>query len=179
MSNVICKYRFVLFMCLIPFGCIAGSDWNLKEAHMQCGPAIAKVIAECKTDQKNSPTNICKNYKLEITNVSGTKVFQLPYMPEGQRKILEDQGYTFNNVVKPGDWAPSMMKCYDNENIVIGYQLGLDEEESVKGSLLSYVDAPFFNLSGDFITGKKSSDLRAREIKDPYDNTNLDFISNR
>ncbi|EOB13020.1 hypothetical protein NBO_252g0002, partial [Nosema bombycis CQ1] len=92
---------------------------------------------------------------------------------------IVERGYSFNNVVKPGDWTPSTMKCYDNENIVIGYHLGLDEEESVKGSLLSYIDAPFIDLSGNFITGNKLSELRSREMKNPYDNTRIDFISNR
>lgn len=116
---------------------------------------------------------------MEITHSDAKKIFHLPYIPESQRRILEEQGYKFNDVVEPGDWAPSVMKCYDNENIVIGYKLGLTEEESVKGSLISYVDAPFFNLSGEFITGDKLSDLRKREIRDRYNNVNIDFIDNR
>lgn len=146
---------------------------------MQCGPALVKITAECKVDQGISTANICKDYKMEMSSASDKKVFSLPYIPEDQRKLLEGQGYSFNKIVKPGDWVPSAMKCYDNKTIVIGYQLGLSEEESVNGSLLSYVDAPFFDLSGGFIKGKELTDLRSREAKNPYDNTNIDFIKNR
>lgn len=175
------NYKSSLALCLyfISSGCIAGSDWGTKEAHMLCGSALIKVTAECKVDQNKPTANVCKNYKMEISSNSDNKVFSLPYIPDEQRKILREQGYNFNNIVKSGDWAPSIMKCYDNKNIVIGYQLGLSEEETVNGSLLSYIDAPFFNLSGDFIKGKELSDLRNREAKDPYNNTNIDFISNR
>ena len=116
---------------------------------------------------------------MEIKNGTNNKEFSLPYIPNSQKVLLEGQGYSFNDVVKPGDWTPSTMKCYDNENIVIGYHLGLDEEERVKGSLLSYIDAPFIDLSGNFVTGNKLSELRSREMKNPYDNTRIDFISNR
>ncbi|MDY1039334.1 hypothetical protein [Lelliottia sp. CFBP8978] len=179
MNSVIFNCRFLLFICMVSFGAFANSDWNAKAVQMQCGSALVKVTAECQMYQGSSTENICKDYQLEVKTSASNKVFHLPYIPKEQIKILEDQGYTFNNVVKPGDWAPSTMKCYENDSIVIGYHLGLDEEESVSGSLLSYIDAPFFNLSGEFITGKKLSELRSREIKDPYNNTNIDFISNR
>ena len=167
MSNANCKFKFILFIWLISFGSFASGEWSEKTAQMQCGPALVKVTAECQANQRSSTENICKNYQMEIKNDTNNKLFPLPYIPEEQKKILEDQGYSFNNVVKPGDWTPSTMKCYDNESIVIGYQLGLDEEESVKGSLLSYIDAPFIYLTGGFITGKNLSDLRTREIKYP------------
>lgn len=173
------KFKFLLCILLAPFFSFASSTWNAKSAQMQCGLALVKVSAECQVNQKSPKENICKNYRLVIKNGTNNKEFSLPYIPSRQKVLLEGQGYSFNNVVKSGDWAPSTMKCYDNENIVIGYHLGLDEEESVKGSLLSYIDAPFIDFSGDFITGKKLSELRSREIKNPYDNTNIDFISNR
>lgn len=173
------KLKLFLFVWLNLYCCFASGSWSAKSAQMQCGPALVTVSAECQVDQSSSTENICKSYQLEIKNGKDNKLFPLPHIPNSQKTLLEQQGYSFNNIVKPGDWAPSMMKCYDNESIVIGYHLGLDEEESVKGSLLSYIDAPFFNLSGDFILGKKLSDLRIREIKDPYDNTNIEFISNR
>lgn len=178
MRDITFKFKFFLCILLVPFFSFASDTWNAKSAQMQCGSALIKVSAECQVNQRSPTENICKDYHLEIKNGTNNNEFSLPYIPASQKSLLEGQGYSFNNVVKPGDWAPSTMKCYDNESIVIGYHLGLDEEESVKGSLLSYVDAPFFNLSGDFITGKKLSDLRTREVKDPYDNTNIDFISN-
>lgn len=179
MSRAIIKHSYLFFIWLTPYICSANSYWNGKTAQMQCGPALVQVTAECQVDQLFPTDNICRNYKLEIKTSKGSKVFNLPYMPTNQKKLLEKQGYTFNNIVKPGDWAPFMMKCYDNDNIVIGYQLGLSEEESVSGSLLPYVDAPFFNRLGVFVTGGKLSSLRSREIKNPYDYTNIDFISNR
>lgn len=179
MRNITFKFKFLLCMFLTPFFLFASNAWNAKSAQMQCGSALVKVSAECQMNQKSPTEDICKNYHLEIKNGTNKKEFSLPYIPNSQKALLEKQGYSFNNVVKPGDWAPSTMKCYDNENIVIGYHLGLDEEESVKGSLLSYIDAPFIDLSGNFITGNKLSELRSREMKNPYDNTNIDFISNR
>lgn len=173
------NFNFLLCILLTPFFSFASGAWNYKSAQMQCGPALVKVSAECQVNQKSPTENICKNYRLEIKNGANNKGFSLPYIPDSQKNILKKQGYSFDNVVKPGDWAPSTMRCYDNENIVIGYHLGLNEEESVKGSLLSYIDAPFIDLSGGFITGNKLSELRSREIKKPYDNTNIDFISNR
>ncbi|TBL65029.1 hypothetical protein EYY96_21870 [Hafnia alvei] len=179
MCDMTFKFKSLLCMLLAPFFSFASGTWNAKSAQMQCGSALVKVSAECQVNQKSSTENICKNYQLEIKNGTNNKKFSLPYIPNSQKVLLEGQGYSFNDVVKPGDWVPSTMKCYDNENIVIGYQLGLDEEESVKGALLSYIDAPFIDLSGNFITGKKLSELRTREIKNPYNNTNIDFISNR
>lgn len=176
---IIYNSRLAFFIYFVSFGCVADSGWDAKEAHMQCGPALVKITAECKVDPEITTANICKNYKMEIIGATDKKSYSLPYMPDSQRKRLEEQGYKFNNKVKPGEWAPSVMKCYDSKNIVIGYQLGLSEEESVDGSLLSYVDAPFFDLSGRFIKGSELSNLRSREAKDPYNNTNIDFISNR
>ncbi|CZZ39706.1 Uncharacterised protein [Enterobacter kobei] len=173
------KFKFLLCMLLAPFFSFASGTWNAKSAQMQCGSALVKVSAECQMNQKSPTENICRNYQLEIKNGTNNKEFSLPYIPNSQKVLLEGQGYSFNDVVKPGDWTPSTMKCYDNENIVIGYHLGLDEEERVKGSLLSYIDAPFIDLSGNFVTGNKLSELRSREMKNPYDNTNIDFISNR
>lgn len=179
MRDMTFKSKFLLCMLLAPFFSFASGTWNAKSAQMQCGSALVKVSAECQMNQKSPTENICRNYQLEIKNGTNNKEFSLPYIPNSQKVLLEGQGYSFNDVVKPGDWAPSTMKCYDNENIVIGYHLGLDEEESVKGSLLSYIDAPFIDLSGNFVTGNKLSELRSREMKNPYDNTNIDFISNR
>lgn len=177
--DITSKFKFLLCILLAPFFSFASGTWHTKSAQMQCGSALVKVSAECQVNQKSPTENICKNYRLIINNGTNNKEFSLPYIPNRQKVLLEGQGYSFNNVVKPGDWAPSTMKCYDNENVVIGYHLGLDEEESVKGSLLSYIDAPFIDLSGRFITGNKLSELRSREIKNPYDNTNIDFINNR
>lgn len=178
-SSVTCKFKLLLIIWLIPLCSFASGKWSDKTAQMQCGPALVKVSAECQVNQRSPTENICKSYQLEIRNGTDNKVFPLPYIPKDQKEILEGQGYSFNNVVKPGDWAPYTMKCYDNESIVIGYQLGLAEEESIKGSLLSYIDAPFIDLSGNFITGNKLSELRSREIKNPYNNIYIDFISNR
>lgn len=178
-QDVTLKFKFLLYMLLVPFFSFASGVWSVKTAQMQCGSALVKVSAECQVNRKSPLENICKNYHLEIKVGSHNNYFSLPYIPGSQKNLLEEQGYSFDNVVKPGDWTPSTMKCYDNENILIGYHLGLDEEESVEGSLLSYIDAPFIDLSGNFITGNKLSELRTREIKNPYDNINIDFISNR
>lgn len=179
MHKITFKFEFSLCMLLLPFFSFANGVWNAKSAQMQCGSALIKISAECQVNQKSPMENTCKNYHLEIKNDANNKEFSLPYIPNSQKVLLEEQGYSFNNIVKPGDWAPYTMKCYNNEYIVIGYHLGLDEEESVKGSLLSYIDAPFIDLSGNFIAGDKLSELRSREIQNPYDNTNIDFISNR
>ncbi|POT59880.1 hypothetical protein C3432_04010 [Citrobacter amalonaticus] len=179
MNDIAFKFKFFLFVWLIPYYSFASTSWSAKSAQMQCGPALVTISAECQVNQRSSTENICKSYQLEIKNGTHDKLFPVPYIPNDQKILLEKQGYSFNDVVKPGDWAPSTMKCYDNESVVIGYHLGLDEEESVKGSLLSYIDAPFIDLSGNFITGNKLSELRAREIKNPYDNTNIEFIRNR
>lgn len=178
MSNVNYKFRFLLLIWLIPFSCFAGDEWSNKTAQMQCGSALITVSAQCQAEPIFTEDNRCKNYQLEIKNGRDNKVFHLPYIPDDQKKLLEKQGYTFNNVVEPGDWAPFTMSCYDNESIVIGYQLGLTEEETVNGSLVSTIDAPFFDLSGQFITGRKLSELRKRELTGRNDYTFIDFISN-
>ena len=178
MSNINYNFRFLLLIWLTPFSSFAGDEWSNKTAQMQCGPALLTVNAQCQADPIFIKDNRCKNYQLEIKNGRDNKVFHLPYIPDNQKKLLEKQGYTFNNVVEPGDWVPLKMTCYDNESIVIGYHLDLIEEETVNGSLMSTIDAPFFDLSGRFITGRKLSELRKRELTRRNDFTYLDFIYN-
>jgi len=163
-------------LALVSLNTFADDSWIKREAEMQCGPALVQVNSECKIDPTDSTVNVCKNFQLNIKKDNKVKVLHLPYMPDNQRKLLESEGYTFGNIVKAGDWAPKTMKCYNDKYIVIGYALGLSEEETVKGSLLSYIDAPFFKFDGVFVVGDDALKLREQEIKDPYHNTNIDFI---
>lgn len=144
---------------------------------MQCGSALVKVTASCKKAPGGFKVNTCKNYQLRISNNNTDKIFHLPYMPDKQRKTLERQGYQFNNIVEAGDWEPKLMKCYDDEYIIIGYNLGLTEEETVKESLILQIGAPFFNLQGEFVSGKKLEELRERELNSSLNYTLIDFIS--
>lgn len=179
MKNKIVKLSGIIILFIISFNCISSDIWSGKEAHMSCGTASVKVTAECKKISRNATDNICRDYQLEINNNGLLKDLQLPYIPTEQEKLLKNQGYSFNKVVKPGEWFPDMMKCYNNKFIIIGYKLGLTEEEEVNGSLLPYIDAPFFDLSGAFLSGPLVKDLRTQEIKNPYSNTKINFITNR
>lgn len=100
------KFKFLLCMLLAPFFSFASGTWNAKSAQMQCGSALVKVSAECQMNQKSPTENICRNYQLEIKNGTNNKEFSLPYIPNSQKVLLEGQGYSFNDVVKPGDWTP-------------------------------------------------------------------------
>lgn len=179
MNNKIVLHLGLIALLLNSFNCLSNDNWSDKQAYMSCGTSSVKLSAECKIVSNNSTYNICKGYQVEIKNDEVKKVLRLPYMPDEQKELLESQGYSFNDVVKPGDWFPDMMNCYNDKIIVIGYRLGLIEEEEVNGSLLSYIDAPFFDLSGRFLSGSLVKDLRSKEIKDPYNNTKINFITIR
>lgn len=144
---------------------------------MPCGETQVKVTADCKNLDKTSMEKICKDYKIEMRNIDEIKTFKLPYIPRNQIELLKKQGFTFNSEVRKGDWAPSTIRCLESNYLLIGYQLGLTEEENINGSLLSYIKAPFFTTSGHFITGDKEINLRKTVINNPYIGTPIDFIT--
>ncbi|MCB5303870.1 hypothetical protein [Yersinia bercovieri] len=164
-----------LLLVFVSSSCSADDDWIKREAHMACGSAVVQVNAECKADPRDTTVNICQKYQLNIKKNNKISAFPIPYMPNSQRKTLEKQGYLLNEIVKVGDWTPQTMSCYDSEYIVISYTTGMNDEESVDGSLTSNSSSPFFNLNGEFILGEKESELREREIRRGGNYTYLNF----
>lgn len=164
-------------LVLVSLNSFADNSWASREAHMQCGPALIKISAECKNAPNDSTINTCKNYNIYITKDNKITSYKLPYMPESQRKSLIKQGYEFNEVVKAGDWASQTMSCFDNQYIIIGHTTGITEDDEVDSSLASTVQAPFFNLNGDFITGNIENSLRLKVRKHSAGDVYANFLN--
>ncbi|PVZ79342.1 hypothetical protein C9426_33980 [Serratia sp. S1B] len=176
MSNI-SKYNLIVsLLAFIAFNSIAEDGWLKRETNMQCGPALVKVSAECKVNPRDTTSNICKNYNISITK--GDKKFShsLPYIPETQRKLLEKQGYKFNEIIEGGDWVPQTMSCYDDESMIISYTTGMNDQETVSGSLTSNTHAPFFDLNGNFTSDEKNKELRLHEMRGDNNYTYINFI---
>lgn len=178
MNNTIKFTSACSLLFFVSLNSSADNNWTKREAHMQCGPALVQVNAECKNTPKNPTINICRSYTLKITKDNNDVSYQLPYMPDTQKKSLERQGYKFNKIVKAGDWAPQTLNCYDNGIVIVGYTTGISDEESVDDSLTSNTSAPFFDLDGNFITHSKEKILREKELRRQSGYLSINFTNN-
>lgn len=176
----IVKFRELwTLLALISFNCLAeNSAWNNREVNLVCGEALVQIIAKCRPNPKDATNNICKNYTMKIINYGNKRTYVLPYISESQRASLLSQGYRFNNIIKPGDWAPQTLSCYDNKSLLIGYTTGMNDEEEIENSLTSNTQSPFFYLNGNFITGLEEKVLRQRELRRNGGYVNINFTVN-
>ncbi|MGX5100606.1 hypothetical protein [Enterobacter cloacae] len=154
MANLLKNNGICILLVLMSLNCYADERWNAKEVNMQCGSAIVMVRAECKTDPENADSSMCKGVTIKISQVDKIFTAKLPYMPIEQRKKLENQKFTFDDVIDTTDWAPQEMYCIDDKYILVGYWDGMNDAETIDGSLSFNVTAPIFDFDGHFVNEK-------------------------
>ncbi|MDK9605691.1 hypothetical protein [Lelliottia wanjuensis] len=176
MTNTFKSSGVGIILTLISLNGFAAGIWSGKAAHMQCGPAGISVNAECKTDPEDEDSNICKNIIVKISQENNAFSAKLPYMPIEQKKKLEKQGFTFSDIIDTADWAPQKMYCIDDKYILIGYWNGMNDAETIDGSLTFNVSAPIFDLKGEFVDENVSKSLRKKAISSSSDSVDIGFV---
>lgn len=171
------KYRWVGPLLLsVSLGSFADDNWHNKEVSMQCGAAKVQVSAECQTDPEDNDSSICRNTRLNITQGSQHFSALLPYMPSEQKEKLEEQNYTFSNLMSVTDWAPQTMHCLQDKYILISYWNGMNDAETLDGSLSGGVSAPIFDFSGHFVNQNELKKLSIAALKDQKQDVDIGFV---
>lgn len=171
------KYSGVgVLLSLISQNSFANEIWNARSAHMQCGPATVNVNAECKTDPEDEDSNICRNMSMKISHGSNVFTAKLPYMPIEQKKKLEKQKFIFSDVIDISSWAPQKMYCINDKYVLIGYWDGMNDAETIDGSLAFNVSSPIFDFSGGFVSEENSKGLRKQVVSISGDSVDIDFV---
>lgn len=170
-------YRGVCtLLILVSLSSVADDNWINREAQMQCGIANINVTAECKTDPEDKDSNICKNFELKISQKNKIFSTKIPYMPLEQRNKLEKQKFTFPEVIDSTEWAPQKMICIDDKYILIGYWNGMNDAESIDGSLIENVSAPIFDFNGAFVSKEDAQELRRKTPSSPNGTAYINFV---
>lgn len=175
--NNSCKLSCVCsLLTLISLNSFASDSWTSREVNMQCGPATVKVSAECKADPEDDESNICKNVTLNISRENKKFSAVLPYMSLEQKSKLEKQKFTFQEIIDSSDWAPQKMFCVDDQYVLIGYWDGMNNAETIDGSLSANTTAPIFDFDGKFVSQEKSLALRGKIPPNPQGVTYINFV---
>lgn len=161
---------------LISLSSFASDSWTSREVNMQCGPATVKVSAECKADPEDNESNICKNVTLNISRENKKFSAVLPYMSLEQKSKLENQKFTFPEIIDSSDWAPQKMLCVDDQYVLIGYWDGMNNAETIDGSLSANTTAPIFDFDGGFVSQEKSITLRSKIPPNPQGVAYINFV---
>lgn len=176
MTNTFKYSSLCTLLALVSLNSSADDSRAKREAHMQCGPALVQVSAECKTDPEDKDSNICKDFTIELSQKDKKLSENIPYMPIEQKKKLESQNYTFSGTISVTDWAPQRMFCIDDNYILIGYWNGMSDAEKIDGSLSASSSSPIFDLDGNFVNQDKSRELRKKLPTSSHDGTYIDFV---
>lgn len=171
------KYNGVCtLLALVSLNSFADDNWVNREVHMQCGPAVVNITAECKVDPEDTDSNICKKLEMKVSQKSKTFSTKLPYMPIDQKEKLEKQNFTFSEIINSADWAPQKMLCIDGKYILIGYWDGMNDAEKIDNSLSANASAPIFDLSGNFIKKEAEKKIRSKIPPSPQGTTYINFV---
>lgn len=176
MNNKVKYSGTCALLVFVSLSSLADDNWESREAHMQCGLANIKVTAECKADPEDPDSNICQKFELKISQKNKVFTTKIPYMPIEQRDKLEKQKFTFPDIIDSTDWAPQKMLCIDDRYILIGYWDGMNDAETIDGSLSVNITAPIFDFNGDFVSKDKSKILRNKISPIPQGEVYINFV---
>lgn len=163
-------------LVLISLNSFADDSWITREAHMQCGIATVKISAACQVDPEDKDSNVCKEFTMIVSQKNKTFSTKIPYMPAEQKEKLEKQKFTFSDIMDSADWAPQEMFCLDEQYILIGYWDGMNDAETIDGSLSPNVTAPIFDFNGTFVNNEKSKKLRNEINSQSHEKAYINFI---